>query len=68
MNSLQLVAEYGAMAIPGVGQAVDAGMSECQPPKQTLNPQDPTHLTFSQLPVFKRRNWPNTRSTLLQTP
>lgn len=33
MNSLQLVAEYGAMAIPGIGQAVDAGMSECQPAK-----------------------------------
>lgn len=31
MKSLQLVAQYGALAIPGVGQAVDAGMSECQP-------------------------------------
>lgn len=31
MKSLNLVAEIGAAAIPGVGQAVDAGMSECQP-------------------------------------
>ena len=35
MNSIQLVAEIGALAIPGVGEAIDAGMSKCQPAKPT---------------------------------
>lgn len=35
LNTLQLVAQLGAAIVPGVGQAVDAGMSEYQPAKQT---------------------------------
>lgn len=56
MGAFSLVVEVGALAIPGVGEAIDGGMSKSDQAEAEPSPQIRAYVNLQQLRALKPRN------------